>query len=217
MGNTGRSLCRAVPLLSSLVVLQVQAQPAATAASTTQPASSAQAPSPAQAASAAQTANPPGMTSLQRLAPAIDPLARRNALLGRWYGETTTQEGHRLQWITEREANGTYRTHYRSQMGNGSVEESIELGQWGISGSVLFTLQRAWIRNEETQRADPGNAYSSDAFDLLALNEQAIEYRSAGSGKRFTVRRVGPEHRFPAQSTVPRPADATETGRSAAP
>lgn len=197
--------------LSGLAVMQAQAQSAASAGTAPSPASG------VPAATAAPAANPPGLTSLQRLAPAIDPLARRNALIGRWYGETTTQDGRRLQWMTEREANGTYRTHYRSQTGDGGIEESTELGQWGVSGGVLFNLQRAWVRNEETQRADPGNAYSSDAFDLLALNEQTIEYRSAGSGKRFTVRRVGPEHRFPVQPATPRPSAATGTTPPAAP
>jgi hypothetical protein len=90
--------------------------------------------------------------------------------------------------LTERESNGTYRTQYQLQ--NGEIEESVEIGQWGLSGSVLFTIQRAWIRQGETQRADPSNVYSYDAYDLINLTEQRLDYRSAGSGKQFSVRRV---------------------------
>ena len=132
-------------------------------------------------------------SAAQRMAPALDPSARREALVGRWYGETTTLDGRTLRWVTDRDSNGTYRTQYHSSKPDGDIEESIEMGQWGLSGGVFFTLQRAWVRNGESQRADPANVYSSDAYDLLTLNERTIEYRSVGSGKRFTVRRVTPE------------------------
>ncbi len=127
--------------------------------------------------------------SLGRLAPALDPVVRRQALLGRWYGETKTAEGQSLRWVTQREANGTYRTQYL--LNKAEPEESIEIGQWGISGSVFFTIQRVWIRNGETQRVDSSNVYSYDAYDITQIAEQSLEYRSAGSGRRFTVRRVG--------------------------
>ncbi len=124
-----------------------------------------------------------------RLAPALDPALRRLALVGRWYGETKTADGQSLRWLTHREANGTYRTQYL--VNKAEPEESIEIGQWGLSGSVFFTIQRVWIRNGETQRVDGSNVYTYDAYDITHIAEQSLEYRSAGSGKRFTVRRVG--------------------------
>jgi hypothetical protein len=132
--------------------------------------------------------SPPEATQQPRLSPSLDPVARRIALVGRWYGETKTEKGDRLRWLTDREANGTYRTQYVTSSDEG--EGSIEIGQWGLSGSVLFTIQRAWIRNGDTQRADAANVYSYDAYDLLSLSENRLEYRSAGSGKHFVVRRV---------------------------
>jgi hypothetical protein len=129
----------------------------------------------------------------KRLAPALDPQARRQQLVGRWYGESKTADGRRLRWLTERDAGGTYRTQYFMtplDASNSNELESVELGQWGISGSVLFTIQRLWIKGEETQRADPANAYTYDAYDLLSINERTVEYASVGSGKLFVVRRV---------------------------
>ncbi len=123
-----------------------------------------------------------------RLAPALDPVARRQALVGRWYGESTSAEGQSLKWVTHREVNGTYRTQYL--LNTAEPEESIEIGQWGLSGSVFFTIQRAWIRNGETQRVDGSNVYSYDAYDITHIGEKSLEYRSSGSGKRFIVRRV---------------------------
>jgi hypothetical protein len=132
-------------------------------------------------------------TVAKRLAPALDPQARRQQLVGRWYGESKTADGRRLRWLTERDAGGTYRTQYFMTPPDGSNSnelESIELGQWGISGSVLFTIQRLWIKGEETQRADPANAYTYDAYDLLSINERTVEYASVASAKLFVVRRV---------------------------
>jgi hypothetical protein len=133
--------------------------------------------------------DPKDSTPNARLAPALDPNSRRQALVGRWYGESMTADGQSLKWVTNREANGTYRTQYL--LNKDEPEESIEIGQWGLSGSVFFTIQRVWIRNGETQRVDGSNAYSYDAYDITNIAEQSLEYRSAGSGKRFTVRRVG--------------------------
>jgi hypothetical protein len=134
-----------------------------------------------------------------RLAPALDPVARRQILVGRWYGESTTPDGRLLRWLTDREANGTYRTHYL--LLKERQEESTEVGQWGLSGSVFFTIQRAWIRDGETQRVDSSNVYSYDAYDLLQVSEQNLEYRSASSGKRFVVRRVSPNFELPISSS----------------
>ena len=119
-------------------------------------------------------------------------------MIGRWYGESKTSDGRTLRWITERENNGTYRTEYllgRSQ-DETNEEESVELGQWGLSGSIFFTIQRAWSKDGETQRADPGNVYSYDAYELISINDRTIEYLSAGSGKRFMVRRVTPNFKL---------------------
>jgi hypothetical protein len=116
-------------------------------------------------------------------------------MVGRWYGETQTSEGRILRWITERENNGSYRTQYLLAKTEPGVEseESVEIGQWGLSGAIFFTIQRAWTRNDETQRADPANVYSYDAYELITLNERQLEYVSAGSGKRFMARRVAPD------------------------
>jgi hypothetical protein len=128
----------------------------------------------------------------QRLGPAIDPIMRRQAMIGRWFGEGRTSDGRTLRWVTDRENNGTYRTDYLLGLSPGETvhEESTEIGQWGLSGSIFFTIQRAWARNGETQRADPGNVYSYDAYELVSMSERSIEYVSAGTGKRFLVRRV---------------------------
>ncbi len=145
-------------------------------------------------------------STASRLAPALDPAARREALTGRWFGETSMPDGQVLRWVTDRDVNGTYRTQYHATRSNGETEESVEMGQWGLSGGVYFTLQRAWIRNGENLRADPANVYSSDAYDLLSINDRTIDYRSVGSGKRFTAKRVGPEFRLPGRINTPAPA-----------
>jgi hypothetical protein len=154
------------------------------------------APSPGIAPNEAHQKDP---RSTSRLAPALDPLARRQILIGRWYGESTTPDGHLLKWLTDREANGTYRTQYLLM--KSVYEESTEVGQWGLSGSVFFTIQRAWIRDGETQRVDSSNVYSYDAYDLIQVSEQSLEYRSASSGKRFLVRRVSSNFELPISST----------------
>ena len=93
-----------------------------------------------------QAAPGSALVNVQRLPPSLDANQRREALVGKWFGETQTTEGRKLRWLTERDANGTYRTQYYmarsepqlggSNLSNQSFEERVELGQWGVSGEI---------------------------------------------------------------------------------
>lgn len=111
-------------------------------------------------------------------------------MLGRWYGgEYTTDGGYREQ-ITVRYADGTYRHHFRSYSADGIVQDSIEVGRWGVSGNIYFTFFAGWVKNGEFQQADPGNPYNYDAYIIDFLNDKEMQYHSVPHDNHYTIKRV---------------------------
>ncbi|MDH3768465.1 MAG: hypothetical protein OES99_08435 [Gammaproteobacteria bacterium] len=123
-----------------------------------------------------------------------DAQKRRDLMVGKWLGEVPGEHGLRLTLI-ERNENGTYRLTFRSYKG-ARYEESVEVGLWGVSGSIYFTIMRGWIKEGEFVPADSTRAYFYDAYNISRLSSITLEFESLDSGHRFTNRRVGNDFQF---------------------
>lgn len=119
----------------------------------------------------------------------------RNLMVGKWLGEATSDDGELRVTLSERSENGTYRITFRNYEG-GKYEESIEVGLWGISGPVYFTIMRGWMTAGEFRPADTTQAYYYDAYRIISLDEKSFEYVSVETADRFSVRRVGNDFEF---------------------
>ncbi len=80
---------------------------------------------------------------------------RRNLLLGRWYGEERTREGGKRLEIIDRYVDGTFKIQFRVTEGSGKVWDQTEIGLWGISGPVYFTITKGWLHDKDFSPADP--------------------------------------------------------------
>jgi hypothetical protein len=123
--------------------------------------------------------------------------AQRSALVGRWYGETATKDGGKRLHIMERSADGTYRVNFRTIESSGKVSDQTEVGLWGVSGLVYFTITRGWLQDERFVPADPEEAYYYDAYKILELSKKQLRYRSCAVGDKFLVTRVADDFSFP--------------------
>ena len=123
-----------------------------------------------------------------------DAQQQRDLMVGKWLGEVSGNDGLRLTLI-ERNDNGTYRLTFRTYKGN-DYEESVEVGLWGISGSIYFTVMRGWIIDGEFVPADSTRAYFYDAYKVSNLDATSFEFKSLDSDNRYTNRRVGDDFRF---------------------
>lgn len=119
----------------------------------------------------------------------------RNLMVGKWLGEIRTEDGKLRVTLSERSENGTYRITFRNYDGS-RYDESIEVGLWGISGPVYFTIMRGWMTGGEFKPADTTQAYFYDAYSIISLDERSFEYESVETTTRYSVRRVGNDFEF---------------------
>jgi hypothetical protein len=91
--------------------------------------------------------------------------SRRALLVGRWYGENQTEEGGEQLELTDLDANGTFKTQFRIIERSGSVSDHSEVGLWGVSGPVYFTITQGLVRRERFSSADPTRASLYDAYE----------------------------------------------------
>ena len=118
-------------------------------------------------------------------------------MIGKWYGSQPTKEGGARSHIVERFPNGTYRITFRLYDPQGGYREQREVGHWGVSGPIYFTILRGWLEGDKMAPADPGDPYYQDAYKIITLNDEVFEYEHAASGNRFSIRRVPQDFEFP--------------------
>src|SRR6266849_1692080 len=81
--------------------------------------------------------------------------SQRPLLIGRWYGEQPMKEGGRRVQITEHCPDGTLTIGFHVVESSGNLRDQTEVGWWGVSGSIYFTIIRGWLRGGRVAPADP--------------------------------------------------------------
>ncbi len=118
-------------------------------------------------------------------------------MVGKWLGDLPTHDGGRRIWLTERYPDGAFKITFRVYSHGGGFEETVEIGEWGISGPVYFTITKGWIRNDKFVPADWTLAYFNDAYRILRLDSEGLEYESFESDNRYSLRRMDPGFLLP--------------------
>jgi len=78
--------------------------------------------------------------------------ARHQVLAGTWYEGTSTVEGNYRQHVMRRFPNGEFRVEFIITSPDGVTDKSIEIGNWGVTGSMLVTLTTVNYRTSRWQR-----------------------------------------------------------------
>jgi len=123
--------------------------------------------------------------------------SRRSLLLGWWYGEAKTKEGGKRLQITDRSVDGTFKVEFRIIEGSGKVWDQTEVGLWGISGPVYFTITKGWVGGGRFLPADPTQATFYDAYEILELSKDKFRYKHFAIGDEYTMKRVSDSFSFP--------------------
>ncbi|MCG6534441.1 MAG: hypothetical protein L7F78_07070 [Syntrophales bacterium LBB04] len=124
----------------------------------------------------------------------------RSLLIGKWYGEESTLESEKQQWIAEKYPDGTYKIRFRTYRREGGYAEQTETGYWGICGSIYFTIFNALIENDKTIPVDATDPSRYDADEIITLTDKTFEYKHVANGQRFLARKVGNDFQFPQSS-----------------
>jgi hypothetical protein len=113
-----------------------------------------------------------------------------NLMIGRWYGSQPTKNGGKKEEIMEKLADGTYKITFRVSDPKNGKKESVEVGQWGISGSIYFSIFRGWVKGDKFTPSDPTDPYNYDAYRIINLTNKIFEYEHVTTGNHYTTKKV---------------------------
>lgn len=111
-------------------------------------------------------------------------------LVGKWYGNQPTTDGGKREQLVIRNHDGTHIIHFRVHEPNGETWDQIEVGEWGISGDIYFTIFKGWIKNGTFKPSTGNVAYNRDAYKILELTGAQFVYESAQDGEVFSLEKV---------------------------
>ena len=111
-------------------------------------------------------------------------------LVGVWYGDQPGEGGARQQRLMRRNADGTFVVAFRVTYPDGRVEKSEEYGEWGVSGGLLLTLTRGWIKLGMRWPIEKPSGYFWDAYRVNTLTRESFDYTSLDTGNHYQSRRV---------------------------
>jgi hypothetical protein len=120
----------------------------------------------------------------------------RKLLIGKWFGEVKTDDGNKRPLLLDRLPDGTYKIIFRTYKNDSSFKDECEVGLWGFSGSIFFSMMRGWIDDEKFIPADPTDPYYYDAYEILMLTERQFEYRHIPTNKTLRLNRVSDDYRL---------------------
>jgi hypothetical protein len=118
-------------------------------------------------------------------------------MVGKWMGEATTDDGLFRRELVEHNADGTYRDTFRTYHKDGSYEESVEVGEWGISGNIYFTLMKGWMVDGEFRPSDAMDPSFDDAYTIIELTDKLIRYKSVETGDEYVDHKVDADYILP--------------------
>lgn len=119
---------------------------------------------------------------------------RWQLMIGKWYGKQPTKDGGIKHELMNRAPDGTYIIQFLIEDKNGSKKKQVEVGHWGVSGSIFFSIFRGWIRdNGQLSPSNPSDAYNYDAYQIIELNEEKFHYKHVSTGNEYTVLKVAPD------------------------
>lgn len=117
-------------------------------------------------------------------------LSRWQALIGKWHGKIGIKGGGVHEWFVTRFSNGTYRIDFIHHRKDGSIKERTEIGDWGNSGNIYFTIYRGELKNDRLYPSDSSDPINYDAYVIDALKENEFTYTHARTKDNFTVKRI---------------------------
>lgn len=116
-----------------------------------------------------------------------DQQQQHKAMLGKWYGNQPLKEGGTHEWVMQRGDQGQYLAEFKTTDKNGNVRRQSEVGLWGVSGDVYFTIFMGYPHPDGIHLVDSSDPYNYDAYYILNLDETAFEYKNARSGSTYKV------------------------------
>ncbi|MFB6342770.1 hypothetical protein ACE1ET_13660 [Saccharicrinis sp. FJH62] len=113
-----------------------------------------------------------------------------NLMTGKWYGSEISQDGSKLEWLTDRSVDGLYTINFKLTKPNGKMFKQSENGEWGISGGVYFSIYKILLKDGIAEVQNATNPHNRDTYKVLKLNEKEFVYKNFRTGIKYKVIKV---------------------------
>ena len=117
-------------------------------------------------------------------------------MVGKWYSRQSIKAGGVKEEILEFFPDGKSLITFKISDLNKNTQISRELGLWGVSGDIYFSIFIGHIKNSNLQKSNLGDPYNYDAYRILQLNESVFEYEHVTTGNRYTSKKVSADYEF---------------------
>lgn len=123
----------------------------------------------------------------------------RELLFGRWYRNGIDEQGNEIVEYADLAADGSFEftfitltpnkvvAGHRSEQ---TIEQVVELGDWGLVGDIHFTITKNEMVNDQLYAADLNNSNNYHAYKVLKLGHHVFKYQHIESNEIFEMRKV---------------------------
>ena len=115
----------------------------------------------------------------------------RATFVGKWTSKQSTKKGGIKESTISRSADSRYVVEHKiSDNKSVLLQESNEVGIWGVSGGIYFTVFRGWLENGQVSLSDPTDAYNYDAYKIKHVSPTRLIYENLSSGNEYIYTKV---------------------------
>lgn len=127
-------------------------------------------------------------------------------LTGKWYGHQPTKSGGTRKEMTEFLKDGRYIFGFHAFDKDNTLESSYcQVGFWGISGHIHFTVNKGYLYSDQAglldcsnpsdqdvyfDLEDPSDPDNYDAYIVSKLTDKKFVYTHVETGNMFTLKKV---------------------------
>ena len=116
---------------------------------------------------------------------------QRQQLFGSWYRTDVDESGCVHTEYAQVLEDGSYEFSFSVHDVNGElIQQSVELGDWGLVGDIHFTIAKAEYIDDEAYATDLNDADNYHAYKVLELDGQSFKYQHIVSQEVFILRKV---------------------------
>ena len=115
----------------------------------------------------------------------------RLAFIGKWSSRQPTKKDGIKESTINRNVDSRYIIEHRVYDKNSTlIQESKEVGIWGVSGGIYFTVFRGWIENGQFTPSDPTDAYNYDTYKIKSVDADKLVYKNLSSGNEYIYTKI---------------------------
>ncbi|MEW6992341.1 hypothetical protein AADZ91_16860 [Colwelliaceae bacterium 6441] len=116
---------------------------------------------------------------------------QRQQLFGSWYRSHLLADGSVETELAQMTEEGEYEFAFSVNNKQGQlIQQSIELGDWGLVGDIHFTIAKAEYIDKKQFSADLTHPDNYQAYKVIELSHEIFKYQHILSNEVFILKRV---------------------------